>query len=251
MTSGLNTPLGEPGSGRRRYGAVMALHRAGQISDAVLEVYRVCSASDRQDPEAVLAALHLPKIAPAPVSRADLLQPLLSELDLYIARKSGPGLAELRAAIARAGLAADPTPRPTNAPPQLAKALDALAQTHPALAAALGAAMPSLHWSRGAVDATLLAPLIGKAAPFASDDTQLSLYLIPQAGDALGPLRARPTLFLPLNGPLHLHFPPAMTLISKPAHRPFWIDADRLYSLQAKDDILFGLIAYPLRPDPK
>ena len=46
----LNLPLGEPGSGRLRYGAAMALYREGRLSTDVLEVYRICSARDWDDP---------------------------------------------------------------------------------------------------------------------------------------------------------------------------------------------------------
>ena len=42
LLSALATPLGQPGSGRVRYGAAMALHRRGKIGDAALEVYRIC-----------------------------------------------------------------------------------------------------------------------------------------------------------------------------------------------------------------
>lgn len=46
----LAAPLGEPGSGRVRYGAAMALYARGQISAEVLEVYRVAAAHDGRDP---------------------------------------------------------------------------------------------------------------------------------------------------------------------------------------------------------
>ncbi len=42
----LDAPLGQPGSGRVRYGAAMALYAQGQISAEVLEVYRIASAHD-------------------------------------------------------------------------------------------------------------------------------------------------------------------------------------------------------------
>ena len=50
---------GPKGSGRLRYGAAMALYQQGQLSDAALEVYRICALLDGQDPAVLLAELHL------------------------------------------------------------------------------------------------------------------------------------------------------------------------------------------------
>ena len=57
MTEGVHIPLGLPGSGRQRYAAAMTLYQAGQISEAALEVYRICSPLDGQDPVPLLAAV--------------------------------------------------------------------------------------------------------------------------------------------------------------------------------------------------
>lgn len=54
MTEGLHIPLGLPGSGRQRYAAAMTLFQAGVISEAALEVYRICSSLDCQDPLSLL-----------------------------------------------------------------------------------------------------------------------------------------------------------------------------------------------------
>jgi hypothetical protein len=56
----LKTPLGLPGSGRHRYAAAMSLYQSGQISEAVLEVYRICSPLDHQDPVDLLTERRLP-----------------------------------------------------------------------------------------------------------------------------------------------------------------------------------------------
>ena len=57
MTESVHIPLGLPGSGRQRYAAAMTLFQAGEISEAALEVYRICSPLDRQDPVPLLAAV--------------------------------------------------------------------------------------------------------------------------------------------------------------------------------------------------
>ena len=46
----VRTPLGEPWSGRTRYAAAMYFHKRAELSDAALEVYRVCSRLDLEDP---------------------------------------------------------------------------------------------------------------------------------------------------------------------------------------------------------
>ena len=56
----LFAPLGEPGSGRVRYGAAMALYARGEISAEVLEVYRVAAAHDSRDVAQELRQMGLP-----------------------------------------------------------------------------------------------------------------------------------------------------------------------------------------------
>ena len=60
MTEGVHIPLGLPGSGRHRYAAAMTLFQAGLISEAALEVYRICSPLDGQDPVSLLRERRLP-----------------------------------------------------------------------------------------------------------------------------------------------------------------------------------------------
>ena len=56
----IHAPLGQPGSGRARYGAAMLLWQRGLISAEALEVYRVASAHDRRDPLLELRSLGWP-----------------------------------------------------------------------------------------------------------------------------------------------------------------------------------------------
>lgn len=46
----VNTPLGEPWSGRTRYAAAIYFYKRGELSAEALEVYRLCSRRDREDP---------------------------------------------------------------------------------------------------------------------------------------------------------------------------------------------------------
>ena len=46
----VNTPPGEPWSGRARYAAAMFFYRRGEMNAETLEVYRICSRLDAEDP---------------------------------------------------------------------------------------------------------------------------------------------------------------------------------------------------------
>jgi hypothetical protein len=46
----VNTPLGEHWSGRTRYAAAMFFYKRGLMDAPTLEVYRICSRLDHQDP---------------------------------------------------------------------------------------------------------------------------------------------------------------------------------------------------------
>lgn len=46
----INTPLGEPWSGRSRYAAAMYFFKCGEMDAETLEVYRICSRLDAEDP---------------------------------------------------------------------------------------------------------------------------------------------------------------------------------------------------------
>jgi hypothetical protein len=50
----VNTPLGEPWSGRTRYAAAMYFHKRGDLGAETLEVYRLCSRLDREDPLSII-----------------------------------------------------------------------------------------------------------------------------------------------------------------------------------------------------
>lgn len=46
----VNTPLGQPWSGRTRYAAAMYFYKRGEMNAETLEVYRICSRLDAEDP---------------------------------------------------------------------------------------------------------------------------------------------------------------------------------------------------------
>ena len=235
MTDAINTPLGIPGSGRQRYAAAMALHFANQLSDAALEVYRICSPLDAQDPRPLLQAIRAP-IPKVPQSSANaVLRHLVKEIDLYLATHPGPGVAETRMGIASISTAPDTARTKAPACPVLGKeimahlpaALSAVQTTHPALAFAMKDALPQLIWQvRGlrepdetGTSGHAFAPIVGTNGPIRSGDLDLGLLLIAPLGLWRDHSNAS-TLFAPLTGPHGWCFGQNKPLIIKPAHIP-------------------------------
>lgn len=50
----VRTPIGEDWSGRARYAAAMYFYRQGRMDAEVLEVYRICSRLDAEDPLSII-----------------------------------------------------------------------------------------------------------------------------------------------------------------------------------------------------
>ena len=50
----VNTPLGEAWSGRTRYAAAMYFYKRGELPPEALEVYRLCSRLDGEDPLSIM-----------------------------------------------------------------------------------------------------------------------------------------------------------------------------------------------------
>lgn len=236
MTDGaefLHAPLGQPGSGRVRYGAAMALYAAGRISPEVLETYRVTAAHDSRDPLAMLRERGLP--LPEDDMQSDLFSTLYTAARDYVLTLDHPGAAEVRA-----GLPLEPGParlmpcRKNAVVDQwIGPALAEATQDQPALAAAIGAAKDHLEWitydaypldmiGEGFAKGHAFASIAGGDAPFVLQDFELGLFLI--APDVLYRDHAHPApeLYAPLTGPHGWRFGPDRALITKPAHAPVW-----------------------------
>lgn len=239
--SDLTQALGAAGSGRARYAAAMALYREGRISLQVLEVYRIASARDGQDPEQLLAELGLPGLA-EPATPEDRIHRLIDEADRYLATLTGPGVAEVRAGLNRwraGALRLSPRPNAVIAA-HLEGALAPLARSHPGLAQAIAAAAPYLTWITydsyplEAIGETFAkghayASLIGQEGTVRAGDYDLGLFLI--APDILyrDHRHAAPELYVPLTGPHGWRFGLDKALIVKPAHAPVWNDPHRVH----------------------
>lgn len=235
----IGTALGQPGSGRVRYGGAMALYRDGRISAAQLEVYRIASARDSTDPAALLAERGLPLPDVPPPSPAILIDALVEEAELYLSTLPGPGPAEVRLGLARRGPMTLPQPQ-GNAmvAAHLGTALTALAPTHPALAAAIAGASPLLNWITydsyppdqiGAAfcHGHAFASLIGTDAPFPAADFDFGLFLIAPHILYRDHCHAAPELYAPLTGPHGWRFGVGRPLVIKAAHDPVWNDPFR------------------------
>lgn len=233
----LHTPLGQPGSGRVRYGAAMALHARGLIPEAALEVYRICSPLDAQDPAPLLAERGLAPVPPPPAGADAALSHLLGEADAYLATLPGAGAAEVRLGLAEAERAGALRPGRANAVVRdwLAPALAQLAATHPALAAAIRDAAAHLNWITydgyppeeiGPDFATghAFAALVGDGTPYAAGDFEFGLFLIAPHILYRDHAHPAPELYAPLTGPHGWRFAPDAPLILQDAHEPVWND---------------------------
>jgi hypothetical protein len=229
----LYAPLGQPGSGRVRYGAAMALWRDGLMSAEVLEVYRAAAAHDGRDPLKLLASLSLPLPPPPPAETPP--GRLYAAARDYLLRLDHAGAADVRA-----GLPLDPGAERKLTPAAnlvaarwLAAALDAVKPTEPALARAIADAADQLCWVTydaypraeiGEAFATghAFAALRGGEAPYAADDFELGLFLVAPGTLYRDRQHAAPELYAPLTGPHGWRFGTGRPLIVKPAHEPVW-----------------------------
>lgn len=242
----IHTPLGAKGSGRVRYGAAMALYRAGQLSEAQLEVYRISAAHDRRDPALLLAECGLPMpTGAAPDGRAALTA-LVREADRYLASLAGDGPVEVRQAMARWTGPVLPRQGPPNAvvKAHLAPALAALVPTHPSLAMALAQASPFLDWvtydgypraeiGHGFATGHAFASLIGENAPITAQDFDFGVFLIAPNVLYRDHCHLAPEFYAPLTGPHGWRFGPGTPLVIKPAHVPVWNPAFRPHLIKA------------------
>lgn len=233
--AGLQAALGQPGSGRLRYAAAMHFHEMGLISPEVLEVYRICSPQDWEDPAGLLAARGLSVNLPPPGAPEPAIRLLVDQIDRYLATLPGPGVAEVRALTARWR---DGTVTPSAAPnpvvaAHLTRALDTLEPTRPALAAAIRAAAPHLNWVTydayppdeiGEAFRTghAFASLIGDGAAIPAEDFDLGLFLVAPHVLYRDHAHPAPELYAPLTGPHGWRFGPGTPLVLKGAHEPVW-----------------------------
>ena len=229
----LYAPLGQPGSGRVRYGAAMALWRDGLMSAEALEVYRTAAAHDGRDPLKLLAALGLP-LPPLPPVEAPVRRLYAAARD-YLLRLDHPGAEDVRAGVPLdPGEARKLTPAANPVAARwLAAALDAVKPTEPALASAIAEAADQLCWvtydaypraeiGEAFADGHAFAALRGGEAPYAADDFELGLFLIAPGTLYRDHQHAAPELYAPLTGPHGWRFGTGRPLIIKPAHEPVW-----------------------------
>ena len=237
--SNLSLPLGAKGSGRARYAAAMEMYAKGQISPAALEVYRVASARDGQDPAPMLAEIGVGDVMHK-ASAADHVARLIDEADRYIAALPGRGVAEVRAGLNQwRGGDVRVTPQANAVVNQhLSAALAPLRATHLALAQAIEGAAPHLTWitydgypleeiGTDFAKGHAYASLIGEAGNVAAQDYDLGIFLIAPHVLYRDHHHAAPELYAPLTGPHGWRFGPHTPLITKPAHHPVWNDAHR------------------------
>jgi len=231
----LHATLGQHGSGRLRYAAAMHFHRRGLISPEALEVYRICSPQDWEDPARLLSERGLTVDLPPPDAPEFAIRLLVEEVDRYLATLPGPGVAEVRDLTARwrGGPVRTSATQNTVVTEHLTTALSALGATHPALAAAIRSASSHLPWITydlyppDEIGADFLsghayASIIGEDAAIPADDFDLGLFIIAPNMLYRDHAHRAPELYAPLTGPHGWRFGPYTPLIVKPAHQPVW-----------------------------
>jgi hypothetical protein len=239
----LLTPIGVPGSGRQRYAAAMHFNRKGQMSDAALEVFRILSPLDAENPAGLLQARGLGAEVPvAPPMTADVaINSLIDEADRYFAGFSGAGIAELRTGLSRwrVGPVTMGKGKANGVlDTWMGPALAALTPTHPALATAIAGAVPYLDWityddyPRSEVGEDFatghaFASIFGESAAIPALDWDMGLFLIRPDVLYRDHCHLAPELYAPLTGPHGWRFGPDRPLMIKPAHEPVWNPPNR------------------------
>lgn len=232
----LSAPLVEPGSGRVRYGAAMALHQRGRLSSEQLECYRIASADDGLDPILLLRERGLPVPAIRAPEPESLVRALVDAGDVYLGSLAGPGIAEVRQGIARFRTGTYiPALQHANAVVEqhMSVALRELAKSEPSLAEVIAAAAPYLDWitydlydieriGQGFAGSHAYCSIIGDNGSIRSDDFDFGLFLIAPHVLYRDRRHAAPELYAPLTGPHGWRFRPGSPLIIKNAHDPIW-----------------------------
>jgi hypothetical protein len=173
------------------------------------------------------------------MTREAAIRNLIAALDSYLARFDAPGIADVRAGIARFGNGPlrDIAPQRIEPTRHIDTALEWMkANGEPDLAATIHAAMPYLAW--GAYDPYPRAEigdryaenhcatvLIGGNGIIAADDFDLGLFGFGPDTVYRDHHHAAPELYAPMTGPNGWRFASGQPLVWKPAHQPVWNEA--------------------------
>ncbi len=235
----LRAPAGQPGSGRVRYAAAMYFNRSNRLSDGALEVFRICSPLDHEDPTGLLTTRgHLVEVQSSAVLSPELsVRLLIDEVDAYFGTLHGPGIAEVRSGLThwRGGAWQDVSQKRNEVvDAYLSGALAQLEKTHASLAKCIRQAAPFLEWiTYDRYPAAEVGPdfpaghayatVIGESgAPIAARDWDLGLFLIAPNVLYRDHRHKAPELYAPLTGPHGWRFSPNGPMTILPAHRPVW-----------------------------
>jgi hypothetical protein len=249
----LATPPGPAGSGRERYGAAMTLWREGLVTPDVLEIYRIASPIDAQDPAPMLEAAGLPRPGTEIAALAAAAAALVAGLP-------GPGIAAVTAGFA-SGAAAPPAPaRQSFVTAHLPAALTAMtAGAEPAaalsprqrpdsLAAAIAAAAPWLAWTRYSYPAADIGPAFPRSHAFApvvtGADFEAGLFLMAPGVLYRDHAHAAPELYVPFTGPHGWRFAPGAAFEMRPALAPVWNPPHQPHATRVGTVPFLGLYAW-------
>jgi len=171
---------------------------------------------------------------------------LLEAIDRHLAALAGPGVADVRAGLARwrGGRVHLRPSRLAPALDQVGPALEALAADGRApLAGAIDDALGALSWRcydrypRQAIGEAFasghaFASILGEDGVIAAEDFALGLFVIKPGVFYRDHLHAAPELYVPLTGPHGWRFAPGDSLTWKPAHLPIWNEAFQSHAIK-------------------
>lgn len=170
------------------------------------------------------------------MDRETAIRTLVTTIDAYLARFDGPGIAEVRAGIARWGNGplVDLPPQRIKAVDHVDTALAALtAEGEAHIAETIAGASPHLHWlaydpyPRDEIgdryaENHAVAVVIGDGGPIPAEDFSLGVFGFASDTVYRDHHHAPPELYAPLTGPNGWRFASGEKLRWKPAHQPVW-----------------------------
>lgn len=181
---------------------------------------------------------------------------LIAEIDRYLGRFNGPGIAEVRATIARFGTGPVRESILPAAPRHgdLAGALSAVAGADE-LRAAIEATLPGLSWvtydvyPRAMIGdrfpvAHAFVSLIGEAGHIAAEDFELGLFIIAPKTLYRDHRHKAPELYVPLTGPHEWRFGTGESWSQYAAHIPIWNESMRTHATLVRDTPFLALFAW-------
>ena len=181
---------------------------------------------------------------------------LIAEIDRYLARLEGPGIADVRDGIAR--FAGCPSERPAQPAPPICGHLDeallgmtgadplcmAIEDMRPALCWVTYDAYPREMIGQRFPEAHAFVSLIGGQGFIPAEDFELGLFLIAPKTLYRDHFHPAPELYVPLTGPHEWRFGTGESWRTYAPHMPIWNEPLRVHATLVRDQPFLALFAW-------